>query len=404
MPVAIYVLGFAIFAQGTSEFMLAGLLPAMAADLGVSVPAAGLLISAYAIGMVVGAPVLAMATLRVPRRTALLGFLGAFALVHAVGALTSSYEVLFATRLVGAFVSAGFFGVAIVAAIGLVPANAKGRAIAIVLGGITVSTILGVPGGTFVGNALGWRAAFWTVTALSAVAMAGVAWVLPRGRQDAVDAPGVRDELRSLANPGLLVVYATSALTFSSMMATFSYLGALLTETTGVPEAWVPAVLALFGVGSLIGITVGGRVADAYPFRTLTVGMAGVALASAGIALGAAEPVVVIALVPLLGGFGLATNPAVTVRVYANLGRAQTLAVATTSSTINIGNTLAPWLGGLVIGAGFGYRSAAWVGAGMAVAALGTVALGAGMERRRRGAAGAAAAGAREAEFSPSAL
>ncbi|MFI0353452.1 Cmx/CmrA family chloramphenicol efflux MFS transporter [Actinomadura sp. 9N407] len=382
MPGAIYVLGFAIFAQGTSEFMLAGLLPAMASELGVSVPTAGLLISAYAIGMVAGAPVLAMATLRLPRRTALLAFLGVFVLMHVIGALTPGYEVLFATRLIGAFASAGFFGVAVVAAVDLVPDAVKGRAVAIVIGGITVSTVLGVPGGTFLGQFLGWRSAFWTVAVLSTVAMVGIAYALPRGRQDAASIPGLRDELRSMANPGLWVAYATSALTFSSMMATFSYLGAMLTDTTGLPEGSVPAVLALFGVGSLIGITIGGRIADAHPFGALTVGMTGVVLASAGIALAATNPVVVIVLVPLLGAFGLVTNPAVSVRVYANLGEVRTLAGATITSAFNVGNTLAPWLGGLVIGAGFGYRSAAWVGAGMAVAALGTVALGASMHRR----------------------
>ncbi|XVQ12690.1 Cmx/CmrA family chloramphenicol efflux MFS transporter [Spirillospora sp. CA-255316] len=384
MPWAIYVLGFAIFAQGTSEFMLAGLLPAMADELGVSVPTAGLLISAYAIGMVAGAPILAMATLRLARRTALLAFLGVFVLAHVAGALTPNYEVLFATRLVGAFASAGFFGVAVVAAIDLVPENARGRAVSIVIGGITVSTVLGVPAGTFLGQALGWRSAFWTVALLSTVALVGVGAALSDGRRDDGPrrVPGIREELHSLAPPGLWIAYGTSALSFSSMMATFSYLGAMLTDTTRLPEAWVPGVLTLFGLGSLIGITIGGRVADAYPFRTLTIGMTGVVLASAGIALGAANAVVVIALVPLLGGFGLATNPAVSVRVYANLGEVRTLAGATITSAFNVGNTIAPWLGGLVISAGFGYRSSAWVGAGMALAALGTVALGAWVERR----------------------
>ncbi|GAA3943886.1 MFS transporter [Actinomadura viridis] len=390
MPWAIYVLGFAIFAQGTSEFMLAGLLPDMAADLGVSVPAAGLLISAYAFGMVLGAPVLALATLRLPRRTSLLAFLGVFVLVHVAGALTPGYELLLASRLVGAFACAGFFGVAAVAAIDLVPADARGRALAIVIGGITVSTVLGVPGGTFIGQHLGWRAAFWTVAALSAVAMAGVAAALPGGRPEAPGPNGtggtlgsrLREELRSMTAPGLWIAYGTSALSFSSMMATFSYLGVLLTGTTGLPESRVPAVLALFGAGSLIGIAVGGRVADAHPFATLTVGMTGVVAASAGIALGAGHAAAVIVLVPLLGAFGLATNPAVNVRVYANVGEARTLAGATVTSAFNVGNTLAPWLGGLAIGAGFGYRSPAWVGAGMAVAALGTVALGAAVERR----------------------
>ena len=391
MPWAIYVLGFAIFAQGTSEFMLAGLLPAVAEDLGVGVPTAGLLISAYALGMVAGAPVLALATLRLARRTTLVALLALFALTHAVGALTPNYEVLFASRLAGAFVCAGFFGVAGVTAVELVSEHERGRAASIVIGGITVSTVLGVPGGTFLGQTLGWRSAFWTVAALSTVALVGVSAALRTGRRDAAPPRRtLREEVRSLAPRGLWIAYGTSVLTFSSMMATFSYLGAMLTDTTGLPEAWVPAVLSLFGVGSLIGIAVGGRVADAHPFGTLAIGMTGVVLASAGIALGAANAVVVIALVPLLGGFGLATNPAVSVRVFANLGEVRTLAGAMVTSTINVGNALAPWLGGLVISAGFGYHSSAWVGAGMALVALGMVALGVHAERRSSGKAVAA--------------
>ncbi|MQY03804.1 Cmx/CmrA family chloramphenicol efflux MFS transporter [Actinomadura macrotermitis] len=382
MPLAVYMLGFAIFAQGTSEFMLAGLLPDMAAELHVSVPTAGLLIAAYALGMVVGAPALALATLRWSRRSALLLFLAVIVLAHVAGALTPGYGPLLATRLIGAVASAGFFGVAAVAAVDLVPADARGRALAIVIGGITVATVFGVPAGTFLGQYLGWRAAFWTVAALSALAAAGVARTLPGGRPDAA-APGLRAEFRSMASPGLWAAYGTSALSFSSMMATFSYLGALLTGTTGLAEKWVPAVLALFGVGSLAGIAIGGRVADAHPVRTLTAGMTGVAVTSAALALTAGHAAAVVPLVFLLGAFGLATNPAVSVRVYANVGEVRTLAGATVTSAFNVGNTLAPWFGGLVIGAGFGYPAVAWVGAAMAAGALGTVALGVALDRRQ---------------------
>src|SRR5687768_6393818 len=163
MPIAIYVLGLAIFAQGTSELMLTGLLPELSQDLGVSISDAGLLISAFAIGMLVGAPVLAVVTLRWPRRTALLTFLAVFALTHVVGALAPNYEVLLATRAVGAFVYAGFWAVAAVTAVGLVEDDRRGRAMSIVAGGLTVATIVGLPAGTAVGQHLGWRAAFWGV-------------------------------------------------------------------------------------------------------------------------------------------------------------------------------------------------------------------------------------------------
>ncbi|MWK33869.1 Cmx/CmrA family chloramphenicol efflux MFS transporter [Actinomadura sp. J1-007] len=377
MPPAVHVLGLAIFAMGTSEFMLSGLLPDLAADLGVSVPDAGLLISAFAVGMVVGAPVLALATLRLPRRTTLLAFLGAFVLAHVAGALAPGYAPLFATRVAGAFVYAGFFGVAAVTAADMVPAGARGRALAIVTAGITLATVLGVPAGTLISQYADWRAAFWTVAALSAIAMIGVFAAVPAKSRTGPErrATSLRDELRPMRDGRIWVAYAIVALSFSSMMATFSYLGALLTGTTGLPEAWVPAVLALFGVGSLIGIAAGGRIADARPHALLAAGMAGVVAISAALALLASVPAAVIVLVPLLGAAGMATNPAANVLVYARAGHGRTLPGASVTSAFNVGNTLAPWLGGLVIGAGFGYRSVGWVGAAMALAALAAVAL-----------------------------
>ncbi|MFD0472023.1 MFS transporter [Nonomuraea thailandensis] len=250
MPLAVYVLGLSIFAQGTSELMLAGLLPELARDLGVSVPDAGLLISAFAIGMLVGAPVLAVVTLRWPRRTVLLAFLGLFALSHVAGALTSSYGVLFATRVVGAFVYAGFWAVAAGTAIGLVPAGARARAMSVLAGGLTVATVLGLSAGTVIGQHLGWRAAFWAVAALSALAGIGVFATIPGGRPDSGSLPRVSDELRALGRPALWLAYGTTALTTGALLSSFSYLSPLLSDVTGVDPAWVPAVLGLYGVGS----------------------------------------------------------------------------------------------------------------------------------------------------------
>ncbi|WP_433236373.1 Cmx/CmrA family chloramphenicol efflux MFS transporter [Streptosporangium sp. CA-135522] len=389
MPLAVYILGLAIFAQGTSEFMLSGLLPEIAGDLGVSIPDAGLLISAFALGMVVGAPLLAVVTLRWPRRTALLAFLAVFVLTHVVGALTSSYGLLLTTRVVGAFAYAGFWAVASVAAVGMVPSNARGKALAIVTGGLTVATIVGVPAGTFIGQHSSWRAAFWAVAALSALMAIGVPATVPGGRpaQDAM--PRLRQELRVMADPRLWLAYGTISLAFGAVIVTFSYLGALLTGTTGLPEAWVPAVLALFGVGSLIGITIGGRVADAHPFATLYAAVTGIVIVSVALALATTNAAAVVVLVFLLGGFGFAINPALNVRVFSLAGEARTLAGATVTSAFNIGITVAPWLGGLALGAGLGYPSVAWTGAALGLAALGAVAVGAALHRRssREGAA-----------------
>ncbi|MFC4050422.1 Cmx/CmrA family chloramphenicol efflux MFS transporter [Actinomadura syzygii] len=374
MPVAVYVLGLAIFAQGTSELMLAGLLPGMAHDLGVSVPATGLLISAFAIGMLVGAPVLAVLTLRWPHRRALLAFLAVFALAHAVGAVTPNYGVLFATRVVGAFVYAGFWAVAAATAVRLVPRDARGKAMGILAGGLTVAAIAGLPAGTLVGQQLGWRAAFWTVAVMSVLAMAGVAATIPGGRADGA-APRTRDQIRAMAVPRLWLLYGTTALSTSGLMVTFGYLGALLTETTGIAEAWVPAVLALYGTGALIGITIGGRTADTRPVQTLYAGFGGLVAVSVVLALTASSPVPVAVLVFLLGFAGFGTNPTLNTRAFGVVDGSATLVAAGNVVSFNVGITLGPWIGGLAIDAGAGYASTAWIGAGFGVLAVAAVAL-----------------------------
>jgi DHA1 family chloramphenicol resistance protein-like MFS transporter len=372
MPPAIFVLGLAIFAQGTSELMLAGLLPEMATDLGVSIPTAGLLISAFAIGMLVGAPVLAVVTLRCPRRTALLSFLTVFVLAHVAGALTPNYEVLLVTRVVGAFVYAGFWAVAAVTVVGLVPSDRRGRAMSILAGGLTVATILGLPLGTVIGQHLGWRAAFWAVAVLSTIAMVGVIATVPGGRP-AGGAPEIRTELRAMVNPKLWLAYSTTALSVGALVVIFSYLAPLLVEVTGLTSDWVPAVLALYGVGALVGITIGGRTADQRPFGTLFVGLAGVVVLSVVLAVWTSQPVVAVVAITLLGAAGFATNPAVNTRVFSLAGEAPTLAAALNISAFNVGITVAPWIGGRALDAGAGYPVLGWIGAAIGVLALVTV-------------------------------
>ncbi|MFG1909585.1 Cmx/CmrA family chloramphenicol efflux MFS transporter [Kribbella sp. NPDC048928] len=373
MPRAVYLLGLAIFAQGTSELMLAGLLPELATDLHVSIPAAGLLISAFAVGMLVGAPILAVGTLRWSRRAAMLAFLTIFALTHVAGALTSSYGVLLATRVAGAFVYAGFWAVASVTAIELAGPQARAKAMSILAGGLTVATIIGLPAGTLLGQHLGWRAAFWAVAALSVLAIAGVVTTIPRGRSESV--PQLRQELRNMANPQLWIAYGTTALSTGAILVIFSYLAPLLTETTGLSEAWVPVILALYGVGSLIGITISGRTADRRPFRTLVVSLAGVVAAAVILALATSTPWIAVPAIVLVGTFGFATNPAVNSRVFSVAGSAPTLAAAFNISAFNVGITVGPWLGGLALDAGAGYPTVGWIGAALALLAAATIPL-----------------------------
>ncbi|NEW52054.1 MFS transporter [Nocardia cyriacigeorgica] len=392
MPVAIYILGLSIFAQGTSELMLAGLLTEMSADLGVSVPRAGLLISAFALGMLVGAPVLAVLTLRWSRRTALLAFLAVFIAAHIVGALATEYWVVFGTRVVAAFVYAGFWAVAASTAVGLVPPNMRGRAMSVVAGGLTVATVVGLPLGTVIGQNFGWRAAFLAVAVLSAPAVLGVLAKIPGGHP--AQPPRVRTQLSAMARPSLWLSYAMTAVATGALLVTFSYLGAMLTDTTGLPESWVPAVLAGYGAGALLGIIVGGRTADAQPMRTLTIGVMGLIITSVLIALTAVHIAPMVLLAIALGAFGFGTNPVLNSRVFALAPDAPTMAAAVNTSAFNVGITVGPWLGGVALTAGFGYSTTAWIGAALGLAALVLVGWVATLQRRDRSVpAGRAAAG-----------
>ncbi|MDT0542021.1 Cmx/CmrA family chloramphenicol efflux MFS transporter [Streptomyces lonegramiae] len=381
MPFAVYMLGLAVFAQSTSEFMLSGLVPDIAADLGVSIPQAGFLTSAFAIGMVVGGPLLAMLTLRWPRRTALVAFLVVFAAVHVVGALTSDYGVLLATRIVGALANAGFWAVAAGAAVGMVEPGAKARAMSVVMGGVTLACVAGVPGGAVLGQLWGWRAAFWAVAVLSAAGVAAVLASIPGGRPEA-PAAGLRAELRSLIGGQLLSAYAMNALVQGATFCTFTYLAPLLTDVSGYGAGWVPAMLVLFGVGAFIGISVGGRIADARPHLTLLTGMAALTVGWAVLALSAGAAVAVFVLVFVQGLLAFGIAPALTSRTFYLADGAPTLAGGFTTAAFNVGNTAGPWFGGLAIDAGLGFRAPVWTSALMMVVALATFGLAAALRRR----------------------
>jgi DHA1 family chloramphenicol resistance protein-like MFS transporter len=366
MPLLVWALGCAIFVQGTSELMIAGLLPEMAADLGVSIPEAGLLISGFAVGMLVGAPVLATLTRRWPPRSTLLAFLGIFAVTHAVGALAPGYAVLLATRVIGAFVYAGFWAVAAGAAVRAVPAGARGRAMSIVAGGLTVAVLVGLPAGTAIGQELCWRAVFWIVAAGCAATMLAVARTVPAGRPEpAAGSGGLRAEARIVTRPPLLLAYATTALATAALLVSYSYLAPILTDATGLAPRWIPAVLALFGVGALLGITVGGRTADRHPFATLLTGLAVLVAGSLALAAWADLAAVAIPLVAALGLAGFGINPALQARVLNLAEDAPTLAAAVNVSAFNVGITAGPWLGGLAIESGAGYPAVGWIGAAL---------------------------------------
>ncbi len=374
MPTAVYILGLSVFALGTSEFMLSGLLPAIAEDMDVSIPRAGLLISAFAIGMVVGAPLLAVATLRLPRRTTLVALITVFGLGQVAGALAPNYGVLFASRVVSALACAGFWAVGAAVAIAMVPVGARARAMAVMIGGLSTANVLGVPAGAFLGERLGWRSAFWAVGLASAVALVGVLTRIPRIPVPETR-PRLKRELTIYRDRQVLLAVVVTALAAGGVFCAFSYLAPLLTGVSGLDEGWVSVVLGLFGVGALVGTAIGGRVADAHLFGVLLSGIAASTVFLAALALFASSPVATVLLAFLLGVSAFYTAPALNARMFNVAGAAPTLAGATTTAAFNLGNTGGPWLGGTVIDAGLGYPATAWAGAAMTAAGLGVAAV-----------------------------
>ncbi|MFJ3825956.1 Cmx/CmrA family chloramphenicol efflux MFS transporter [Streptomyces nodosus] len=381
MPLAVYVLGLSVFALGTSEFMLSGLLPPLAEDMGVSIPRAGLLIWAFAIGMVVGAPLLAVATLRLPRRTTLVSLIALFGLGQVAGALAPSYGVLFASRVLSALACAGFWAVGAAVAVAMVSEGSRARALAVMIGGLSIANVLGVPAGAFLGEHLGWRSAFWAVAASSAVALVGVVTLIPRIPLPE-EKPRLGREVLIYRDPQVWLAITTVMLAAGGVFCTFSYLAPLLTDVAGLDSGWVPTVLALFGIGALIGTTIGGRVADAHLFGVLLTGTGASTAVLVVLALLGHYATAAVLLSFLLGITSFYTAPALNARLFNVAGAAPTLAGATTTAAFNLGNTGGPWLGGTVIDAGLGFTSTAWAGAALTVTATGAAALSLRLQRR----------------------
>ncbi|WP_030740859.1 MFS transporter [Streptomyces sp. NRRL F-5135] len=412
MPLVLYVLALAVFAQGTSEFMLSGLVPDIARDLQVSVPAAGALTSAFAVGMIVGAPLMAVVGLRWSRRRALLVFLVVFLLVHVVGAVTTSFPVLLATRVVAALANAGFLAVALATASALAGPRATGRATSILLGGVTAACVAGVPAGALLGQWWGWRSAFWAVAAVSLPAVVAIVRSVPgdaahadgtrpatgaagtpgpavapgpaaepAGTPRSAGGTGARAELRALRSTRLVVTLVLGALVNGATFCTFTYLAPLVTSVSGIGHAWVPAVLALFGIGSFLGVTLGGRFADTRPLPLLVGGGTALLVGWGVFAVTAQNPVTALVLVLVQGTLSFAVGSTLIARALYEATGAPTLAGACATAALNVGAAAGPWLGGLAISAGFGYRSPVWVSALLVAFALAVAALATGLRR-----------------------
>ncbi|QII03735.1 MFS transporter (plasmid) [Rhodococcoides fascians A21d2] len=373
MPFALYLLALAVFVMGTSEFMLAGLVPAIADSLAVSVGSAGLLTSAFAVGMVLGAPVMAAFARRWPARATLVGCVVIFSVCHIVAALTPAFSVLFATRVVAAVANAGFLAVALSTATRLVAPGQKGRALAVLLSGTTIATVAGVPAGALLGTALGWRATFWAVALLCVPAAVGIAAGLcgnQRTVQDGTDRDHtLKTELAQLRAPRLLVVMLLGALVNGGTFAAFTYLAPVVTETAGLNTAWVPAVLVLFGTGSFLGVVAAGRISDTRPRLFLGVFAPALFLGWVALAVLAAHPALLLILVFTQGILAFAVGSTLIARVLYAASSAPTMGGSYATVALNIGAAAGPALGAAAL-SGTGNLAAVGVAAALTGTAL----------------------------------
>jgi DHA1 family chloramphenicol resistance protein-like MFS transporter len=340
MPVLLYLLALAVFAQGTSEFVLAGLLPGLAADLHVSSGRAGLLTSAFALGMVLGAPTMAAVARRLAPRWTLAGFLAVFVVAHVVGAVTGSFGVLFATRIVAALANAGFLAVTLSTVTGLVPAERRARALSVLLGGTTLALIVGVPAGAFVGSALGWRATLWAIGAVCLPVLVAVLIATPtRPSARGSGAAGkLSSELATLRQRPIQLNLVLAVCVNAATFCTFTYLAAIATGPAGLGKSAVPPVRAAFGGGAVLGVTVAGRLGDRHWRRLIA--LTGPLLLGGWVllALVVASPAPLWVLVPVQGALSFALASTLIARIMATAHRAPTMGgsfatVALTSRT-----------------------------------------------------------------------
>ncbi|MGC0365171.1 DHA1 family chloramphenicol resistance protein-like MFS transporter [Rhodococcus sp. 27YEA15] len=364
LPTGVYLLAFSLFAMGSAEFLTAGVLPAVADDLGISLAAAGGLISAFAVGVFLGAPPLAVVTLRWPRRATLVAAQVLFAISLALGLIVDTYPVLLITRFVCGLAYAGFWAVATVTAVGLVSPERTARAASVVVSGLSFAIVIGGPAGAVLSHAIGWRGGFWAVVACTIAGAVATATVLPESTTNDYSTPA--RELRAMKRPALWIVYVTAVLSTAAYMVSFNYLAALLHDVTGISIGWIPAILALFGVGAFVGLSIGGRTADRRPTRVLVLGALGILVSSALLALLAADVVAAVILVFALGVSGFVLNPAIYGRVFTIAADAPTLAGASTVSAIQLGIAAVPLLAGAAFDAGAGLTVVAWIGAALA--------------------------------------
>jgi MFS transporter, DHA1 family, inner membrane transport protein len=381
MPLALLALAISAFAIGTTEFVPTGLLPEIAAEFGVDIPAAGLLISGYALGVFVGAPLLTAAATPLRRKPVLLGLLGLFVIGNIGSALAPDYALMMVSRIVASLCHGAFFGVGSVVAAGLVAPNRRAAAIAAMFTGLTVSNVLGVPLGTLLGQTFGWRSTFWVVAALGVVGALGVLALVPDRPSD--PSANLRAELSAFRRPQVWLALGMTALGFGGVFASFTYVAPLMVDVAGFPSSALTWLVLLFGAGFVAGNLVGARIADRAQMPSIIGAIGALAVVLALFTVTVHSPIPAAITLFLTGASAFATVPGLQARVLDAAGTAGTMASAANIGAFNLGNAVGAWLGGVVIDAGFGYPAANAVGAAMAVAGLAVALAAVTLDRRR---------------------
>ena len=380
MPLALFALAIAAFAVGTSEFVIMGLLPDVARDLDVSIPSAGMLVTGYALGVTIGAPIVAMITANVPRKRALMGLIALFIIGNALCAVAPNYTVLMIARVVTAFGHGAFFGIGSVVAASLVAPNKRAQAVALMFTGLTLANVLGVPLGTALGQMAGWRAPFWIVSVIALLAAGAVAlWVPSRIEMQRAS---LAREFRVLRDPQVLMALGTSALASASLFAVFTYITPILEDVAGLSPHAVTLALLTFGLGLTAGSTLGGRLADWRLIPSLLAFLGAIAVVLMVFTVTMHDPLAAVITMLVWGMFGFAIVPSLQLRVVDKANDAPNLAATLNQGAFNLGNATGAWLGGSAISAGVALTSLPWVGVVCVLLSLGVMSASALLERR----------------------
>ncbi|MER6477398.1 MFS transporter [Streptomyces filamentosus] len=382
MPLALLALAIGAFGIGTTEFVIMGVLPQVAGDFGVTIPTAGWLVSGYALGVVVGAPLLTVLGTRLSRKKMLMFLMGLFIAGNALSAVAPGFGVMLAGRIVASLAHGAFFGIGSVVAADLVAPQKKASAISLMFMGLTVANIVGVPGGTYIGQVAGWRVTFGLVAALGVVGLLGVARLVPEaGRPESVS---VRGEFAAFRNVQVWLAMAMTVLGYGGVFAAITYITPMMTEVAGYTEGAVTWLLVLFGIGMFLGNLLGGKFADRALMPMLFTALAALTAALLLFTATAHNKILAALTLSLIGALGFATVPPLQKWVLDQASAAPTLASAANIGAFNLGNALAAWLGGVVIAAGLGLTAPNWVGALLSGTALLLALLAAHLDRRTR--------------------